>query len=67
VIVNKLKQDPYLGKPSTTMYKDLKEYYGQPVIGCEALQLNIKLVLDKREVWRKVIVPGNIISMNFIV
>ncbi|MBD1382197.1 plasmid pRiA4b ORF-3 family protein [Metabacillus arenae] len=45
--------------PKEEKYKHLEELAGQPIFQSEAVELKVKLMLERREVWRKIVVPTN--------
>lgn len=45
--------------PNEEMYKDLEEFAGRPIFHSQAVQLKVKLLLEKHHVWRRLVVPVN--------
>lgn len=47
-------------RPNEELYIDLEVFAGQSIFSCKAVELKVILELDKRHVWRKIVVPVNI-------
>ncbi|MEH7123005.1 plasmid pRiA4b ORF-3 family protein [Bacillus sp. JJ1773] len=45
--------------PNEEMYKNLEEFAGEPIFMTKAVQLKVTLRLEKRNVWRRILVPIN--------
>ena len=45
--------------PNEELYKDLKDFAGEPIFGCKAVELKVILNLEKYNVWRRIVVPVN--------
>ncbi|MBT2699074.1 plasmid pRiA4b ORF-3 family protein [Bacillus sp. ISL-40] len=45
--------------PKEEKYKHLEELAGQPIFQSEAVELKVKLILERHEVRRKIVVPTN--------
>jgi len=46
--------------PHELLYKDFKLFAGDQIVKCEAVDIMIKLNLDRNKVWRRVITPVDI-------
>lgn len=45
--------------PNEELYEDLRQLYGEDIFSVRAVEMNVQLMLETKEVWRRLIVPLN--------